>query len=123
MKLNTTKILKLDNALQLLVGVAMVAGEVDAQGDVIDDYELTKAAMNAMGAGVKIDHQGGAVGRVVQSLALTADLAAALGLPEPEQAVWIVGLKVDDPATWARVRAGELNGGLSIGGRANTEQI
>jgi hypothetical protein len=115
-------VLKNDD-LQLVIGVAMVSNETDSQGDVIDERELTKAAMKALGAKVKIDHQGNSVGRVVQSLALTQDVAKALGirLPNAGQSLWIVALKVDDAGTWARVKAGELGDGLSIGGRGLRE--
>lgn len=111
-------ILKLDDQLQLVVGVALVSGEVDSQGDIVDDRELTKAAMRSLGAHVKIDHAGGSVGRVVQSLALTPDVAKALGLNLPDgRAAWVVGLHVEDAATWQRIRSGEIGSGLSIGGR------
>lgn len=111
-------ILKIDDDLRLVVGVALVAGEVDRQGDVVSDRELTKAAMRSLGAAVKIDHVGGSVGRVVQSLALTPDVAKALGLSLPRgQGAWIVGLRVEDPAVWAKIKSGEIGAGLSIGGR------
>jgi hypothetical protein len=113
-------ILKIDDELQLVVGVALVAGEVDSQGDIVDERELTKAAMRSLGAMVKIDHAGAAVGRVVQSLALTPDVAEALGLTLPEdRAAWIVGLQVEDAAVWKRIKSGEIGSGLSIGGRGN----
>ena len=110
--------LKLDDELQLVIGIALVSGEVDSQGDIVDDRELTKAAMRSLGAAVKIDHVGGPVGRVVQSLALTPDVADALGLALPDgRSAWVVGLHVEDPATWARIKSGEIGSGLSIGGR------
>lgn len=116
-------ILKLDDDLHLVIGVAMVAGEVDAQGDVIDEKELTKAAMRALGAKVKIDHEGEPVGRVVQSFVLGGDVQKALGITMPGNAAWIVGLKVDDPAIWRQIKSRELSGGLSIGGRAIREAV
>lgn len=116
-------ILKVDDDLQLVLGVALVAGEEDSQGDVITEHELTKTAMTALGASVKIDHRGEPVGKIVQSLALTPDLAKSLGISWPGKPAWIVGLKVDDASTWQRIKAGELNGGLSIGGRATRESL
>ena len=111
-------VLKLDDALQLVVGVALVSGEFDSQGDIVSDQELTKAAMRSLGAMVKIDHTGAPVGKVVQSLALTPDVADALGLALPDgRAAWVVGLHVEDAATWQKIKSGEIGSGLSIGGR------
>lgn len=117
------QILKLDDALQLVVGVALVSGEVDSQGDTVDEKELTKAAMRALGAMVKIDHAGASVGRVVQSLALTSDVAKALGLALPDnRSCWVVGLHVADTAIWERIKSGEIGSGLSIGGRGQRSE-
>ena len=114
----TNRLLKLDDELRVVIGIALVANTADSQGDIVDERELTKAAMRALGAAVKIDHSGRSVGRVVQSFALTADVAKSLGIELPDgRSVWVVGLKVDDPVTWQRIKTGEIGSGLSIGGR------
>ena len=60
------------------------------------------------------------MGRVVFSLPLTLDVRGALGIsmPDDNQSVWVVGLRIDDDAIWARIKSGELGDGLSIGGKA-----
>jgi hypothetical protein len=110
------RILKIDDDLRLCVGVAMVAGEIDAHGDIIDERELSKAASCALGAEVLIDHEGTSVGKVVQSFALTTDVAKALGIDLPGSPAWLVALYVEDDETWKRVKAGEMSDGLSVAG-------
>jgi len=116
-------ILKIDDDLQLVFGIALVADEIDAQGDVIDERELIKVASRSQGAPVKIDHEGGGVGHIACSFPLTTDIAKALGISRPGKPAWLVGLKVDDADTWRRVKTGRLSGGLSIGGRAIKEEL
>ena len=114
-------ILKLDHERQRLYGIALVADEIDSQGDTVSDLELEDAACRAIenGCVVKIDHAGHAVGKLVASWPLTADIAKALGVARPDgKSCWLVGLQIKDAQTWSRVRAGEIGHGLSIGGRA-----
>ncbi len=117
------RILKIDPDLRLIVGIAGLSDEVDAHGDVIDDREMTLAAMRAVGRPVKIDHAGEPVGRVLQSFVLTQYVAAMLDLPVPEWGTWLVGLRIDDDVTWRRAKAGEFNGGVSIWYRADTDLV
>ncbi len=71
-------ILKLDHERRRLYGVALVADEVDSQGDTLSDLELEDAACRAVqrGCAVKLDHAGDAVGQLVASWPLTAFLSA-----------------------------------------------
>jgi hypothetical protein len=68
-------------------------------------------------------HAGGAVGRLVETVALTREKQDALGIPEgavPEG--WWVGYKIDDAATWERVKSGELRS-FSLGGRGERRPV
>lgn len=115
-----TEFFKRDDERQRLYGVALVADQPDRQGDIIADHDLEDAACRAVQKGcvVKIDHAGGAVGRLVASWPLTADIAAALGIERPGgKSVWLVGLQIDDAEVWKQVRSGSLGHALSIGGR------
>lgn len=114
-------ILKLDHERRRLYGVALVADEVDSQGDTLSDLELEDAACRAVqrGCAVKLDHAGDAVGQLVASWPLTAEIADALGIHRPSgKSVWLVGLQINDAEAWSRVRAGDIGHALSIGGRA-----
>jgi hypothetical protein len=119
-------ILKLDYERRRLYGIALVADEADAQGDTVTDTELEDAACRAIEKGVvvKIEHAGQAIGRLVASWPLTKDIANALGVSRPEgKSAWLVGLQIEDDATWSRVKAGELGHALSIGGRGERREI
>lgn len=92
---------------------------VDSQGHTIDIAELELAAyrhvIEARAQGV--EHQGDAIGTMVESLVVTPDKLDALGLAGDALPLgWWVGYQVDD-ATWARVKSGELRA-LSIQGTA-----
>jgi hypothetical protein len=113
-------ILKLDNERRRLYGIALIADEADAQGDTVSDVELEDAACRAIEKGVivKVEHAGSSVGRLVASWPLTKDIAEALGVSRPQgKSAWLVGLQIEDDATWGRVKAGQLGHALSIGGR------
>ena len=115
------RILKIDHERQRLYGVALVAGEADSQGDLVDDVELEDAACRAImnGCVVKVEHAGPARGRLIASWPLTKQISDALGVSRPDgKSVWLVGLEIDDAATWVRVRDGEIGHALSIGGQA-----
>lgn len=117
-------ILKLDSERRRVYGIALVADEADSQGDVVSDIELEDAACRAVtkGCAVKIDHEGTAKGRLVASWPMTRDIAKALGFTLPAgKSAWLVGLEIDDAATWASVKSGDVGHALSIGGRGERE--
>lgn len=100
---------------QLVSGWANVAldknGEapLDWQDDVIAPATLEKAAINFMmdyrGSGVM--HEGESKGTVVESIVLTKEKQAAIGIPEgtvPEG--WFITVKVHDPDVFAKVKDG-----------------
>jgi Putative phage serine protease XkdF len=115
------RILKIDDERQRLYGIALVADEVDRQGDVVSDSELEEAACRAIlnGCVVKVEHDGPPRGKLVASWPLTKQIGDALGIALPGgRSVWLVGLQVDDPATWAEVLCGNVGDTLSIAGTA-----
>jgi hypothetical protein len=113
-----SRILKIDQFRRRVFGVALVADEVDRQGDTIDDLELEDASCLAVAAGccAKVEHAGPPVGRLVASYPLTKQIADALGIQRPNnQSVWLIGMEITDDAVWAEVAAGNFHA-LSIGG-------
>lgn len=115
----TGAILKTQDDKRRLYGVALVEGEIDHQGDLIDGAELEDAAIASMRAGIaaRMDHDGQDRGEVVASFPLTLEIAAAMGLTLPGgRGCWLVGLEFSE-AAWPAVRAAVAAGaGLSIGG-------
>lgn len=122
------EIQKLDRDQHIAYGWMSVATSadgtpiIDLQGDIIEPDELEKAAtawmldsrdVGAMHAITK------GIGQPVASLVLTSDIQKALGIPPGLVPVgWFVGLHVDDPATWAKIKSGEY-AAFSIGGSAH----
>lgn len=83
---------------------------LDWQGDVIEPDVLEDAAIEFMkeyqGSGV--NHQGDETGRVVESIVLTKDKQAALGIPEgvvPEG--WFITVQLYDDDVIEKVKNGE----------------
>lgn len=100
---------------QLVSGWANVAldkdgnAPLDWQDDVISPSTLEKAAIQFMldyrGSGEM--HKGNSKGTVVESIVLTKEKQAALGIPEgivPEG--WFITVKVHDPEVFAKVKDG-----------------
>lgn len=121
---------KLDEAQNLVFGWASVAvtvdGEtvIDKQGDIIPADELEAAAYEFVLKWREADamHDQITRGQVVESLVVTDDKLAALGLATGALPTgWWVGFKVD-PATFARVKAGDYSM-FSIEGVAQREEV
>jgi hypothetical protein len=62
-------------------------------------------------------HDGGSIGDVVQSIVFTKEVYKMLGLQEGKIG-WFIKMKINDDATWERVKSGELKA-FSVGGYAN----
>lgn len=82
---------------------------LDWQDDIIEPEELEKAAINFMldyrDSGV--NHEGGSVGTIVESIVFTKDKQEALGIPEGVLPVgWFITVKVHDPEVFAKVKDG-----------------
>jgi hypothetical protein len=115
-------IAKIDDEQRLVYGWASVYEQdgqpvIDKQRDRISEGEVVKMAQRFVTDArvAKALHQSAPVGRVVESLVLTRDIQKSLGI-DLGKAGWFVGMKIDDPATWDRVKSGELRT-LSIGGK------
>lgn len=94
---------------------------VDSQGDHIPLDELEAAAHEAFardeGRAVAGDmHKRVGVGTIIESMVLTAEKRAALGLGEGPQG-WVVTMKIHDDKTWADIKSGRKME-LSIAGMA-----
>lgn len=98
---------------------------LDWQGDIIEPSELEDAAIEFM---LKYRdsgecHTGGSIGTVVESVVLTKDKQAAMGIPEgvvPEG--WFITVKIFDDDVIAKVKNGDYRM-FSIQGTAEREAV
>lgn len=101
--------------------------KVDLQGDMVDLESLEDAAyefvLSSRTGG--LDHTYVA-GRLVESVVITEEKLASMGIPEnlwPSiNKGWWVGFKIDNDEIWELVKSGEYSM-FSIGGRAAKEAI
>lgn len=98
---------------------------IDWQGDVIHPATLEKAAIAFMldyrGSGEM--HKGMSKGTVVESIVLTKEKQAAMGIPDgivPEG--WFITVKVHDPEVFAKVKDGKYRM-FSIQGTAKRVEL
>jgi hypothetical protein len=124
----TARITKVDEDQRLVSGWFSViedGGErvVDAQGDVISEAALVKAAHDFMrdSRAGKAMHQGRRAADVVESIVFTRDLQKALGI-DLGKVGWFATMKVRDDEVWKRVKSGELCA-FSIGGTGRRRKI
>jgi hypothetical protein len=139
-------IAKLDEDRRLAFGYANVAVRVDGEplvdlhGEVVDVHSLEDCAYDYVVAhgGANVSHQGPVVARVVESAMLTAEKVRAMfsdghgnltisdeAFAEVEKVMagrWWIGFRVHDPATWNRVKRGELKM-FSIEGVGEREEL
>jgi hypothetical protein len=95
---------------------------IDLQGDEIPVEVLVKAVHTFMAecrVG-KVGHAGGQTGEIVESLVFTKALQDALGIDLQKEG-WFVGYRIDDPAVWTKVEAGDLSM-FSIGGTCEYDE-
>lgn len=115
------EIKKADAELQIVFGEVLAPGLVDAQGDCMSAEEIRKTAYRFLQKGrqgaVDTNHDRATNGsHVVESfIARDGDSTFIPG-------AWVIGVRVPDPALWARIKKGELNGFSfeGIGLRATT---
>lgn len=133
MKDNDFKILKADDDQRLVFGWASVVITVDGeeledrQHDMIDPEELEEAAyeyvLNFRDTGE--EHLPGyrKKGKLVESCVFTHEKQRAMGIPEGILPVaWWIGFKIDDEATWQRIKDGTYKM-FSIEGKAQREPV
>lgn len=92
---------------------------VDRQNDVIEPPDLEEAAyefvLHFRDTGEM--HRGGTVGKLIESVVLTAEKQKAMGIPPGTVPVaWWIGFEISDPAAIAKVRAGDYKA-FSIQGK------
>ena len=124
-------ITKIDDDKRLVFGWANIIKDVngrvllDRQDDFIDDEEeLEKAAyefvLHSRDGGEMHVRRG--VSKMVESVVLTPEKQAALGIPAGSVPVgWWVGFKVDDDRVWDQVKKGDYVG-FSVHGTGQRQQ-
>lgn len=125
------RVQKVDEEKRLVFGWASVSVTVDGQEvldlqeDMIDPDTLEEAAYRF----AEFYREGGemhertGVAVMVESVVLTAEKQAAIGIPAGTLPVgWWLGFRVTDDNVWDKVKSGEYNM-FSIGGTAIREEI
>lgn len=105
--------------------VSMMGGQelVDAEGDVVSPSELEEAAATFTTMEAGVNHQGGAVGRIFESVFVDAEKAAAMGLSGADGfAGWWVGVQLDAGPVWDAVARKELTA-FSVQGKARMQSV
>ena len=122
------EILKADDEHRVVYGWASVISEngvdvEDLQGDVIKADELLFATTEFMKSArdAKMMHAGDAVGQVIHSFPLTADISKSLGI-ETHREGWLVGVYVSNDDVWKAVKDNKLQA-FSIGGSGTRKKI
>jgi hypothetical protein len=116
------KVLKVDDALGLVFGWAIVCKEdgedyFDTQGDHIPEQSMLKAGADFMEHSRLLGdmHRTAEGGQVVFCFPMTEDVAKAYGLVTKTTGL-MIAVKPANPATLEKYRSGEYTG-FSIGGR------
>jgi len=115
-------IAKIDTDRQIVTGIVLEPGEVDAQNDTITAEVIEKASINFLSR-YNSETQLGFMHKIFGEIGL--QLAASwvalsnqtLGGKKVKRGSWLMSVKVVDPKLWARVKKGEF-AGFSIGGVA-----
>lgn len=124
---SAANVLKVDDALGLVLGWAVVCktedGEYyDTQGDHIPEEAMLKAAtdfmLNSRTAG---DMHAKADGKIVFCWPMTTDIAKAFGFTTKQTGL-LVAMKPDSPEILEKFRRGEYTG-FSIGGRRVKDEV
>jgi len=125
------EVANVDDARQQVCGWAYISADQqgrlikDRQGDIIEPDELEGAAYRYVLKSRAGDtmHDEAPVATMIESVVLTPEKQAALGLAPGSLPVgWWVGFQVDDPTAWSNVRKGRFLS-FSIGGSAVREEV
>lgn len=118
----TAEVVKVDDALGLVMGFAIVCEEdgeqyFDVQGDHIPEDAMLEAALDFMENSrlAKEMHTGDDKGTVVFAWPMTKEIAKAFGMTTPRTGL-MIAMKPSDDALLDKFRDGTLTG-FSIGGR------
>ena len=124
-------ITKIDEEKQRVFGWASISikkdGQllVDTQDDLIEPQDLEEAIydFNLESRDMGVMHEGVAKGRLIESLVVTSEKLAAMGLPDDSlpMGAW-VGFQIDDADTWEKVKNGNFRM-FSIQGKAVREDV
>ena len=124
-----TRIVKADAARQMAYGVVYAPDDVDADGHTMSAGEIERAMLGFMAKGrvgaVDVDHDEQTGGAYVAESWLVKSAGGQTvdaTFPGEAEGTWVVGIKVDDAATWGRIEAGDITG-LSFAGVAAVEVI
>lgn len=115
-------IVKIDSDRQIVTGIVLEPGEVDAQNDTITAEVIERASIGFLSR-YNSETQLGIMHRVFGDVGL--QLAASwvalhnhtLGAKKVKRGSWLMSMKVIDPKLWGRVKKGEFTG-FSVGGVA-----
>jgi hypothetical protein len=126
---NAMRVAKIVEDEQLVFGWASVSMTkddllvVDSHGDVIEPEELERAAYEFMLTSRQSGerHEGESVADVVESVFIDAKKAQAMGIDAPHTGWWI-GVKIEDPEVFAKVKSGEYEM-FSVEGTAIVEDV
>jgi hypothetical protein len=119
--MTAARVCKVDMGLGLVIGWALVCtmsgvDYIDTQGDHVPEFAMLEATTDFMlnSRVALLSHQGKAIGRIVHSFPMTAEIADAMGVKTTKTG-WMVAMKPNDPGILADYLSGRLRG-FSIGG-------
>lgn len=126
-------IVKTDPDQRVVFGWAYVVKDaegqqvVDKSGDFVDSEQIEEFAKSAYDYVLKsraadADHTNVKGGEMVESIVFTPEKIEKMGLPLGTPLGWWVGYKIDDEATWQRVKKGELKS-FSIHGQGTRTKV
>lgn len=108
------QIIKTDNSFNTVLFVALVPLEIDRNGDIITEEEITKTAhdfvRNLGKKAVNVDHEDNTeitTAEFVESFIAPVDIP--VGLETIPQGAWVVGIRFDDD-TYKAIQDGEFVG-------------
>lgn len=112
---------KQDAEQQIVFGEVFAPGVTDAQGDRMSAAEIAKAAYLFMEKGrlttIDTNHD-----LLPNGSYIVETFIAREGDPTFIAGAWVIGVKVPDPALWAAIKKGELNG-FSLDGAGFREEV
>lgn len=129
-KTHVFKIDKIHNERQIAFGYCLFSTDadgqvvVDLQGDTVTPEELENIAYNYVKNHRDVGqmHITSGEGCVVESFVTTPDKLQAMGIKDKLPIAWWIGLYIEDPSVWAKVKSGEYKA-FSIEGEAERVEV